>query len=923
MSDTASGAALTESSRGGLGPASRMARRMLLRTPGRSILVMLLIAIPILGLTAIDTVEASREATPAETVRLKLGQAGTSMSIVSAPDPQLTQDPVDNQVTGSTDDTSDGSAGSAESSDSDLLTPSQILPAGTRTVSTRYADAIVETKTGLASLPAIQGEAWDPSLAGRYDLVDGRRPTAKNEIMVSPATLDRLGISPGGTATVTRPVKGAYTVVGTLRDAQLGTDGVQLYGTPGLFDGISGQKALTQTTFYLPDVDLSWSQIRKLNAQGATALSRSIILDPPPASVAPRLLDSGSGGNFITIVFIALLGAFGLFEVCLLAGAAFAVGARARQREFAILSSVGAERRTVFAVMSIEGILLGFLGGVVGVALGIAAAAIGIPLISHGVQASYPGFHVDPLVLVLIVLASTVSGWLAAAVPARAASKVDVVAALRGARRPPKVTLRRPLIGLFVLAGGSVVALMGGLVVIGTNQAAQQNDHMMTAGIVLLVIGPVVMQIGALMITPLILRWVTTFLARVGTAARIGSRDASRNPSRTVPALAAIMSTVFVAVFAMCLLSGGQALSIRGHYWQGPENSLSVGLMKTSEDGTSTFSSPDGVADAIDRSFPGARARVISSTPSFGSLGETAVSSYAVPRHAIPTGRPYFLSADSTENSIVVGSSADLALILGEKVSARSKATLASGGVVSLYPQYVSDGKVIIDTVPAASGADGQPQKPIRSVSVAATVQQPDHDFAFGTFMSPSTAKKLGVPFEPTSVMAQLATPPTAAQTDAFSASLLLVDSDFGWSIESGPDLYAATWSWALVGLTTIIALVSSGVALSLARADSRRDDEILASIGAGPALRRGFGFWQAIIIAGLGALIGAGLGLVPAFALSLRAEGVTSGYIPFSPPWLQLALTAIAMPLLIAAGSWALTRRTRQLGPSRRLPAA
>ncbi|AMM20525.1 hypothetical protein AX769_10660 [Frondihabitans sp. PAMC 28766] len=632
------------------------------------------------------------------------------------------------------------------------------------------------------------------------------------------------------------------------------------------------------------------------------------------------------------MLFVALLGAFGLFEVCLLAGAAFAVGARHRQRGLAILSSVGATRRMIFAVMSIEGILLGLVGGILGTGLGIVAARIAEPILAQGSRAAYPGFHVDPRALALIVLGSAVSGWAAAAVPARSASRVDVVSALRGARRPPRPSIRRPMIGVFVAAFGSIVALLGGIVTVAAHQSPNTRPSVTTGGIVLLVAGPVIMQIGMVLIAPLLLRWSSAILSRWGTGARLGSRDASRNPGRAVPALAAIMSCVFVSAFAMCLVSGGQQQSIREYAWQAPLHTATVSLYDQQTDGTATLVPATGVVAAIGRDLPRSRTRVLSGSPDFGVLGD-AVPTYTAPRVAKKTASATarvaygtFVDDSGGSDHITVGSLDDLRAILGESVSPVSQATLARGGAVSLYPDYVDHGRVTFDTVKSISQKTlqngGVAGKPIRTASVVAVVQKPAHPFSYGVFVLPATAARLGIHVVPSAVIATPAAAPTTAQLDAATNDLLAVNQNLYLSFEDGPPLFAAQWSWALLVLTTVIALGASSIALALARADGRRDSDVLVAVGAAPRVQRAFGFWQGVVIAGVGAVIGVVLGLVPAFALGLKTAGMTSGFIPFAPPWLQLGLTAVAMPLLIAGGAWLTARRRLPTLRTRRDPA-
>jgi ABC-type lipoprotein release transport system permease subunit len=131
-------------------------------------------------------------------------------------------------------------------------------------------------------------------------------------------------------------------------------------------------------------------------------------------------------------------------------------------------------------------------------------------------------------------------------------------------------------------------------------------------------------------------------------------------------------------------------------------------------------------------------------------------------------------------------------------------------------------------------------------------------------------------------------------------------------SVETGPQSFAAPWAWALLGLTALIALASAAIAIGLARADGQRDDAVLTSLGAAPRVRREFGFWQAIVIAGVGSVIGVLLGLVPSLALSLPQDSAGHSMQAFAPPWLQLALTAVVLPATIAIGSWLTASGTR-----------
>lgn len=893
--------------------ALHMARRFALQSVGRSILVAVLIAIPILGMAAIGTVEASHYPTHAETATLELGRTQGLLHVVSGADPSLEQDPFDPDSYGGATD----QGGDATPSYPD---PADLLPAGTRLIPVRSSYAVVRTATGIASLSATEGAVWDPALTGAYRLVDGRRPRSDSEVMVSPAALRRLGLGLGGTLTEEQPAKRTFTVVGTLQSSQSSDSDDQLYGRFDAFDVTGANDDPGSVTSYVPDLVLPWSTVKELNRHGVTALSRDVLLHPEQVTGTP--MTSGSS-DLTTLLLITLVGAFGLFEVCLLAGAAFAVGARHRQRGLAILSSVGATRRMIFAVMSIEGVVLGLVGGVAGSLAGVGLARLAIPILANGSRSAYPGFHVEPWLLAAIVAGAALSGWIAAAIPARAASRVDVVAALRGARRPPRPSIRRPMIGVFVASFGSIVALLGGLVTVAANQSQTTSRAVTTGGIVLLIAGPVIMQIGMILIAPLILRVVSGVLSRWGAGARLGSRDASRNPGRTVPALAAIMSCVFVAAFALCMIGGGQALNDRDYPWQAPLHTATVSLYSAQGDGDSYTALPGGpVVDVLNRDLPGAHARILSGSPDFGMLGES-VPSYVIPRRAAAHFANPFLGQTGGADHITVGTADDLRAILGGAVSAKSAATLAAGGAVALAPEYVKAGTITFDTVRSAKGSGDTPGDPIRTTSLAATVQRPAHPEYFGVFVSPATAERLGMPVVRSAVITSLPAAPTDEALDRARNDLQVIDQGLYVNVENGPQEFAAGYSWGLVGLTTLIAVAAAAISLALARADARRDADVLVSIGASPQVQRSYGFWQGIVIAGVGAVIGVLLGLVPAFALGLKGPGITHGFLPFTPPVLQLALVAVGMPIIVAVGAWLTARSGRSALRTRRTPVA
>ncbi len=95
-----------------------------------------------------------------------------------------------------------------------------------------------------------------------------------------------------------------------------------------------------------------------------------------------------------------------------------------RTREIGLMRAIGASRRQVRRSVRYEGVLTAYVGGVLGVALGVAVAALVVHA-AGGLTFAIPVGQLIPL-----VSACTIAGILAGALPARRASRLDVLDAL-------------------------------------------------------------------------------------------------------------------------------------------------------------------------------------------------------------------------------------------------------------------------------------------------------------------------------------------------------------------------------------------------------------------------------------------------------------------------------------------------------------
>lgn len=143
------------------------------------------------------------------------------------------------------------------------------------------------------------------------------------------------------------------------------------------------------------------------------------------------------------------------------------MAARRQQRTLAVVGSVGAARGSVFRIVVLQGTVLGACGGLVGAAGGIGLAAAAMAIVDDGAVGTFWGawgFNVPWLMVGGILLFAVLVGTLAALAPARAATRGDVLAALRGARRPvrgpgpaePWMWLIAAAAGVLVIGAGAV-----------------------------------------------------------------------------------------------------------------------------------------------------------------------------------------------------------------------------------------------------------------------------------------------------------------------------------------------------------------------------------------------------------------------------------------------------------------------------------
>ncbi|HEY0247718.1 MAG TPA: hypothetical protein VGC45_05595 [Gryllotalpicola sp.] len=935
----------------------RFARRSALLTRGQAVLIAVLIALPIAGFSGAMLVLQSSDPTPQEQLTGLLGRTQSKLLPVSVPDPTLHQAPAGSL---DWDVARDGHGNpSAESAQASYVAPQTVLPAGTRVL--RLADSIAEvgTATGVADLPVTLGPSWDRSFVGRFRIVQGRAPTEAHEIMVSEPTLTRLGVHLGGTVHLRMPVAGDYTVTGVLEDSRGPRSVQELFLPDRAFDGTAAEPAPTAYSYYLPTLDLNATELRAVNHAGFVATSRWIV-----ARHGVRDWGEMSRQGPTLYFLIGLAALFGVFEVVLLAGSAFFIGARARQRVLAIVASTGASRSMLVGIVTITGAGLGLIGGLVGVAAGIGAGSLWLSLTADGSVQRYPGYHLYWSTHILIVLFAGVVGYAAALVPALSVSRLDIVAALRGATRPLRVRRRRPVVGMAMIVVGVAITVGAGILLAGVSSGwfagppgdpswIQQHEARLSELLGYPLTGGVIItQLGLIVAAGLVLRTASFLLGRLGIATTLASRDLDRNRSRAVPAIASVMITSFLAVLAMGFLSSNSAANDAQYMWVTNDDQAlayvsggSPASLRLQQRQIDQFES------TLSRTLPVHGGYTVISGAPFPSWAEDPAKDDTLYPAPVPPKAQLCPLRDESGNiaydqisrdwrcsdgwanvaesadgvpTIVVGDVGVLTAILGHAPSAAAAAALETGGAVSLHRSFVRDGQLTIGWYTAVDRQQGlmkakKLESPQRVDTVPATLETTPQPLGFGAVLSPAAAERLGIRATAQSVLTQLRRDPTSAESDALQAGMDVINAqdpagtanggpgDFGSRVETGPDESTGPWLWGALAASSLIAIASAVVALTLARQDGARDDGVFAVVGASPFMRRRLAFWQAVVLVGSGALLGTATATLAVFA----SDGIGPGKV-FAMPWPQVVLGTVGLTLVVALGAWVAAGRLR-----------
>ena len=575
----------------------------------------------------------------------------------------------------------------------------------------------------------------------------------------------------------------------------------------------------------------------------------------------------------VTAVLVLALATVGLLLVSLVAAAGYLVAAQRRLRQLGLLAAIGATGRHLRLTLLVNGLITGTFSAITGTVIGVAAWIGVAPLVETGAGHRIGRFDLPWLILgagmLLAVLTATAAAWW----PARTAARVPVVAALSGRPPAPKPARRSAILALVLLALGAVVLYLSG----GTKGAY-------IIGGMLLVIA------GMLLAGPLAIRMVAGLRQLLPLAGRLAVIDLARFRARSGAALAAI--TLALAIPAAIVIGTSAA-----EYTDQRENGL--GNLAATQ-------------------------LLVRIGPAVPVVAAHTPEQQAQLEHAATAITKLFAQANVTHVDMAItpsirdktsdGQSASPAVELGIPVPGES--FLASYPLFVATPELLALAGVSPGTVDPQTDLLTHHQGELQLtniarrdfVAVSQQIPNPGYGSVPGEFVTPGAMSRNGWQAAQVGWFIQSSQPLTAAQIAAAQD----IAASSGLTIESRREPEStATLRIGATAAGGLLALAVLASTVGLIRGEAQRDVRTLAALGMPRRRRRAITAATAGVLAATGAVLGtasAYLVLVGIYRHDLAALSTV--------PYGYLVAIAAGIPLIAAAGAWAVAGRA---GPRQR----
>ncbi|GAA4563560.1 ABC transporter permease [Planotetraspora kaengkrachanensis] len=383
----------------------------------------------------------------------------------------------------------------------------------------------------------------------RMDLTSGSAPVSDGEAVVDTNTAKTEGFRIGDTIAVLddKNARHEFRLVGTFDvgvDQSLAARGAVAY-TPATAMRMTGAKGYAEidVTTAGPSRESLRTAIAAVAGSGATVQTGEELASDLAAS-------NGASTEYLKIGLL-LFGVVALLVAGLVIYNTFGILVAQRMRELALLRCIGATRRQVFGSIVLESTIVGLVSSVLGLGAGLGMGGLAVFLLntfSPDVEVPTGTVTLSPQTIVIGLATGLIMTVVAALLPARQATKVAPVAALR--TQTEEHTFRTGVVRIvFAVIFGLAAA---GLTYMGVTAKPDESALMtvMAGGILaffsVLILGPV-------LVTPLsgLAGWLPGRL--FGVPGRLATENSRRNPKRSATTTIALTIGVTLMTFMAVL----------------------------------------------------------------------------------------------------------------------------------------------------------------------------------------------------------------------------------------------------------------------------------------------------------------------------------------------------------------------------------
>ena len=306
-------------------------------------------------------------------------------------------------------------------------------------------------------------------------------------------------------------------------------------------------------------------------------LAKGLVVQTGDAQAKADAKDTNESLKFITY-FLLGFGGIALFVGAFVILNTLSITVAQRSREFATLRTLGASRRQVMRSVIIEGLIVGLVASVLGLVLGLGIAqAMTSIFAAMGVELPKSGTVFATRTVIVSMLTGTIVTLVASIVPARRATRVAPISAVREGSDATTAAgpERGPRRGIIVtgLALASIAAGLFGGVMLGLT----------------LVVGVLGLFVGIAMLAPYLVKPLAAAVGfpaeRLGgSAGRLARENSVRNPGRTASTAAALMIGLALVTVVATLGAG-----LRGSTEKAVSKQVHADYVVTAKDGGGSF----------------------------------------------------------------------------------------------------------------------------------------------------------------------------------------------------------------------------------------------------------------------------------------------------------------------------------------------